>query len=409
MKKIYYWLFVFFILSFVFMGVVFGSQMPEQVRNELLPTKQPTKEEQEIVQFQESINRIIDEEFGSFKRFNEFGIYSFKDEKNNSVIFQFTDKNHPKVKGFEQRLTNSNIDKSKVEIRFVQYSSQELMEISDKIADILSSESIEGFGVGPNELEQKVMIFTDDLPVKLKERLIKEYGDLLDFKPGIHAEYLSRVKNGYNNLAGGIGLNNVCSTTAVGRKGSQYYLITAGHCLNGNNSIVYQNTVAVGRDHHKANNARLDVGLVRITNDNALSYGRYATDYFYEYSGLDATHNGPGNVVINQAVCKVGITTNRTCGTVLYGNMLVDVGGDRLLVDIARTASPSTIFATYGDSGGLVYSLNGKNVLGTVSSGADDYLYFTRIQNTIDYYTESTTDLSKMFVIYRGNPYKIVD
>lgn len=164
-----------------------------------------------------------------------------------------------------------------------------------------------------------------------------------------------------------------CSTAGVARSGTKYFLITAGHCLEGHsNTNVYQYKRNVGgfTNDHNFINRGYDIGLVTVTNANNLDGGRYASNGFYQnpvnVTGYDKAITGTtSHIPIKLTVCKTGTTTGFTCGEVVRTR---DVYPDGLVRIRAEKTVSQGIFAAKGDSGGAVIT-NDYKLAGVVQGG----------------------------------------
>ncbi|MBB5873611.1 streptogrisin B [Allocatelliglobosispora scoriae] len=164
-------------------------------------------------------------------------------------------------------------------------------------------------------------------------------------------------------LAGGdpvYGTSARCSLGANARKGTTYYMITAGHCTT-TSATWWTNsarTIAIGT--RTATSFPLnDYGAVRYTN-TALTHPSAVNTY----PGL-LTINGVGTPYVGQTVCRSGATTGVRCGTITALNATVNYA-EGTVSGLIRT----NICAEPGDSGGPLYVPSTGLILGILSGGS---------------------------------------
>ncbi|MEU8001806.1 S1 family peptidase [Catellatospora sp. NPDC049111] len=161
-------------------------------------------------------------------------------------------------------------------------------------------------------------------------------------------------------LAGGdaiYGSTARCSLGANARRGTTYYLITAGHCTNSSANWWTNSarTIAIGV-RTASSFPTNDYGLVRYT--STLSHPSAVNTY----PGLLQLY-GTGSAYVGQAVCRSGATTGVRCGTVTALNATVNYA-EGTVTGLIRT----NICAEPGDSGGPLYT-SGGIILGILSGG----------------------------------------
>ncbi|MBE0449172.1 MAG: hypothetical protein IBX64_13950, partial [Actinobacteria bacterium] len=244
-------------------------------------------------------------------------------------------------------------------------------------------------------------------------------GDLLEItvdkdfmpEPGIAR------KRDYNNLGAGIAIglpeisggSGYASTAGVGYKYNAsagkviFYIITAGHCIITKDPLGYQYKAVVGRDHHDARVSGYDMGLIRITDDNTLKYGRYATNGLYEYAErsdyYDQKIKDWNYMYRNQPVRKSGVKTGVTVGWVDSVDWKWDYTNDGygwLYGALVRSKDAKSPFSGAGDSGAVVYEYNSSNndyyAVGLISGatgGEPHCSYVTRMYDVVRYYSDS--------------------
>ncbi len=120
-------------------------------------------------------------------------------------------------------------------------------------------------------------------------------------------------------LRGGQAMNSydgrLCTTGLVTQYGSTFYLITAGHCLIGAQSPWWGEGGAMIGPAHSATFPGSDFGLLRVSDVSPLT----PRSEVASYTGY-ARIGGVADVAVGTSVCKTGLTTGTTCGTVLAKN-----------------------------------------------------------------------------------------
>ncbi|MEV0374364.1 S1 family peptidase [Streptomyces sp. NPDC050636] len=148
-----------------------------------------------------------------------------------------------------------------------------------------------------------------------------------------------------------------CSLGFNVRSGSTYYLLTAGHCTDGNPPW-YTNssrTTSIGPTAGSSFPGN-DYGIVKYTNTSVSHPGTVG--------GQDITSAGTPSV--GQSVTRRGSTTGTHSGKVTALNSTVNYGGGDIVSGLIKT----TVCAEPGDSGGPLYS--GTKALGLTSGGSGD-------------------------------------
>jgi streptogrisin B len=137
--------------------------------------------------------------------------------------------------------------------------------------------------------------------------------------------------------------------------GSTYYMLTAGHCTDGNPPW-YTNsarTTSIGPTAGSSFPTN-DYGLVRYANTSVPHPGTVGS--------VDIT--SAANATVNMAVTRRGSTTGTHSGRVTGLNATVNYGGGDVVYGMIRT----NVCAEPGDSGGPLYS--GSRAIGLTSGGS---------------------------------------
>lgn len=146
-----------------------------------------------------------------------------------------------------------------------------------------------------------------------------------------------------------------CSLGFNVRKGSTYYLLTAGHCTEGAGTWYTSSgrTTAIGPTVGSRFPGK-DHGLVRYDNGSLSHPGTVGS--------TDIT--GAAKAYVGMPVKRSGSTTGTHSGTVTGLNATVNYGGG----DIVRGMIRTNVCAEPGDSGGPLYS--GSMAVGLTSGGS---------------------------------------
>ena len=128
-----------------------------------------------------------------------------------------------------------------------------------------------------------------------------------------------------------------------------------------------------------------DYGLV-IINQVGIPGGRYASNGLYitdDPSGYSNSLKGSERAVEGQTVCKVGITTDYTCGTVIDAFERDGLAGEITIEVQKRQSYDSDFLIGQGDSGGALFDPSDMNFIGIASKTSTD----KKIDNTWYGYT----------------------
>lgn len=382
--------------------------------NNLVSAKS-TEEEKLGVDNLEEIEDSIIATYGSLENFEEEGTLIF--DENGQAVFMMKENDSNALFNNElERNISRNMDLKTGDIAIVKeskYSTKDLVDLQEAIIEeiinyndnLLKQNKLH---VSLSLTNQQITVeHVEEIPQELKQKLVLKFGNDLVFEEKDSLIKVKQEKGRYddwNNLGGGLGIKvqgqnskgHSCSTGPIAKKGSDFYLLTAGHCLFNPGSMVYQFNSTVGKKQGYANDKGYDVGLVRVTNDNTLKGGRLATNGVlvknHSSSGYDKSFNRTASVYEGMPVCKSGATTNTTCGKVTKKyDYFFDSKGNR--VNVTQVKGSGSRYSAGGDSGAIVISNNssapGNNaVLGTHSAGdgVGVYGYFTRITDTMRVY-----------------------
>ena len=356
------------------------------------------------------IFNTIDKVFGSYEAFSDKGTLYLSDK--GEIIIGIKDGSDEKV-NFTLKNSLQAIDEDNlIKIESVKYSINELEKIQDEIAQV--AQNLIGDKSVITELDviaPKITVSVEDLKTEEEQALASQFKEnntfdliqIISHDQTMNPQDEIERERDWTKLGGGIrlhdsGLGN-CTSTGIGKKGTNYFLITAGHCLQYDGSYVYQDSSIVGVDHTSGNYANIDVGLVRITSASPIP--RYATNYFYELAenktDYDRRITGSSTPIQGQFVCKSGITTGVTCGNIstlktTYSVTNGSVPGTR---NVAKVTPLSGVdYSQGGDSGSITYDPSTYKVVGIHSGGGGLVGYFTRINDVINLFTDSSNSFS---------------
>lgn len=171
---------------------------------------------------------------------------------------------------------------------------------------------------------------------------------------------IERTKGTFRELLSGgeaiyADMNWRCSAGFNVRSGSDYYMLTAGHCTDGTSTwYANSNHTTVLGSTAGSSFPKNDYGLIKYTN-TSLSYPGTV-------GNVDIT--GAGDAYVGQPVTRSGSTTGTHSGEVTALNATVNYGGGNIVRGMIRT----NVCAEPGDSGGPLYS--GGTAIGLTSGGS---------------------------------------
>ncbi len=326
-----------------------------------------TLEYKGAIKYVAEITKIIENTYGSHSKFEKVGGIRFDSEGILYLYFKQLDDNLnvEVIQSIIDLIGNSDL----LKVENIEYSTHDLISIEDeitrKIKEFYSEEEFNklAFMISADVSKQNVVLEHNGLDQDLINLLLDEYPDVFDsnITKANFETTKSRLDN-WNQLGGGLALDySNCTLGAMSSKSGVYFALTAGHCFSGSVSptggdLVRQNNVNVGRQHAEGSGwLLLDVGLIRIT-DNALNYGRYATNKIKRWDStdiFDGRFTGATQIYNGVPVCKTGITTITTCGTVTNADTTVKYKNYPTTYKVAFVSG--TDFAKPGDSGGPVF------------------------------------------------------
>lgn len=360
----------------------------------------------------EDIQKTIDEVYGNTEKFEKNGTLYFDEEGNAVFLIKKEKMKLNSTHSLKQKLQSKVSKNSKINIKEVQYSTSDWVEKQNDVIKAIVNYDKKLLTEG--HIDVSLSLTHQKLTLKSKKEIPKELKNLLDDVSNgllqyqvtdeliIYKEEKGRFE-GWNNLGGGLAIKvqgqpqpgqPFCSTGPVAKKGSDYFLLTAGHCFFPTGTLVYQYNETLGREHAIGNSAGYDVGLIKVTSDNTLPKGRLATNGILvrnNSEGYDNSFNRTADVYEGLPVCKSGFRTGHTCGVVIekYGTA---TDSRNNIVNVTEVRGTGADYSDGGDSGAATISNNTSGVgshaiLGTHFGGYDTqtetYGAFTRIVDTI--------------------------
>lgn len=352
---------------------------------------------------------ILDKVFGSYEAFSDKGTIYLSNS--GEIIIGLTGISDEKLNTLKASLQVIDED-NLIKFESVKYSINELEQIQDEVA-LAVQRLIEDKSVitDLDLIDKKITVSVEDLKTDEEQKILSylnqnNYIDLIQLKSHDQSMNpygeLARARN-WTKLGGGIQIRNaydhLCTTAGIGKKGTNYFVLTAAHCLDSNNTYVKQDTATLGVVHSRGHYSNIDVGLIRVTTASTIT--RYATNYFYELAenkdDYDRRVTGSSTPIQGQFVCKSGITTGVTCGNIstLKTTYMDPNGLAPGTRNVARITPLSGVdYSQTGDSGAITYDPSTYRVVGIHSGGGGLTGLMTRINDVISLYSDSTNTFS---------------
>jgi hypothetical protein len=273
-------------------------------------------------------------------------------------------------------------DEKKLKVYKIGKSEKELDKLHEKLWDSrneLLGEGIEVINVSTDVVNGKIIVGVRDVNEEKREKLNKQYGELLDVREADIASDDADRSSTWNPMQAGAkitysnaGSNYKCSVGFMASDGLNKYVVTAGHCKPATSTQFYQGTTSLGQMPYKNQSGNSDAGLIGGGPSNVT----YQGGKIYLTSTTTGQYNMTQNAsedVVGEAVCMSGASSNTnpvTCGTILNKNYSATISGFSFTK--LRTASYTS---NGGDSGGIVY--NGSKLKGVDKghTGSGDAIY----------------------------------
>lgn len=264
----------------------------------------------------------------------------------------------------------------------LKYTSQELKKVNAELARKFPDLRTNGNEIVSSYIDDasnKVIVEAKALTEESRVQLLELYGDMIDIRIDTSFVFPSKAFSRYDDmsvLGGGIAFRTAhgqeCTNGAEATKLGVKFMVTAGHCLDGDGQTVWQYNKIVGVDHYTGDTSGgQDIGLIKIT-DNT----RKISNYIFKQSAsyYDATFTSTGSVQTGTTVCKSGISTQYTCTTVQtssYNTVTID---GTIYPDQIKFGNAYGNMAESGDSGSPLWGGNTLyGIVSTAVSGAQGY------------------------------------
>ncbi|WP_186786212.1 S1 family peptidase [Paenibacillus agilis] len=398
------------LVVFLFIVSIFVDDSYVDARPSALNVEHEVSEEQiaeemvYLMQMQEKVSEIL----GSYEAIQDYGTVHIDRSNGFKIVigFKVEDSKTARIKAELGELLSNRV--AFVPSKFTYH---ELNEIKDQIID--QKQQLESTGtvissVGVDEAQQRVNVtVTEAKDLKSLNQLseVSKAGNdvihiVIDPEAKNYTEFSRR--DNHTILGGGIGFlfspyatHNYCTTAFTATKDEKKFIVTAGHCLNGNQAIVKQWDNNVGRDHVSYFSSKgIDVGLIDVTNS-----GRKISNSIFKnaVTNYDAKYTQSGSFVANQYVCKSGLTTGYTCGQVQETSTSFEDSITGITVrDVVKIVATGNYkdYSQGGDSGSITWA--GDVLLGIHSAGGDS-------QNQSWGYAAKTSKMTEYF----GTTFKI--
>ncbi|WP_138416592.1 S1 family peptidase [Aquibacillus sediminis] len=279
---------------------------------------------------------------------------SSKDQKRLEKLEKIVDKlNKSYPNEYEaEEITHSFDELVEMQNEFAQLADS--LNIENYVLDLVSSKNSLNLIVDTISSENKQIIketFGNKLSITIDENIVQKY-------KGKEEVYKDRTED-WNSQGAGIGLRinqndgsyYTCSTAGVAQKDTKLWVITAGHCNNHGNTF-HQWNKQLGTTHLDATESDYDFLLIDVSGS---PISRYASNGLYSNTGDTSTGYDSileGSFVQKEGlrVCKVGITTNRTCGEVTVARRQAGLFNTGIVTSVV--SGDGSILSGGGDSGG---------------------------------------------------------
>jgi streptogrisin C len=248
--------------------------------------------------------------------------------------------------------------------RLVEHSRRELNAIKDRLDEAagvsgrggVRRAKVEARDIGLSAwaldpVTNSVLVTVTAEQAETAEALVAEYGDAVTVErtpaaPEIAADFMDGgdAINGASCSAG-FNLRNL-STGAR-------YLLTAGHCVNAGSTLRGQGGVNFGQVNESWFPV-YDDAIARNQNTSYWIQGPWV-DVNPSNGGI-VTSSGSTDALVGTVVCKSGVTTKWTCGTITAKNQTVNYGGGNTVYGLTR----HNACVEKGDSGGANVAFYGS-------------------------------------------------
>jgi len=341
---------------------------------------------------------VIKETFESIEAVDEYGEFYIDNEVGLKFVLALAKEDEKTDKLI--RDIDSLVPSELFIVEKVKYSKQYLVTLAEEILSSLQK-SGKKYNIETSVKNQKVYIKTDveDSIKQALEIFVNDYDGVVE----VVDEYIENSPaatrgDNHTKLGGGIAIDsNNCSTAVTATKGTNEFLLTAGHCFSGTGATVKQNSTNVGVVHLNAyGNLGTDVALIKLTDTTRkITNGYYYSSILAAGGYYDKSYTSSSTVINGQLLCKAGIKTNVTCGTVIDTAAPVTYTSGSTTINLTgliKVQKDDGGIVLPGDSGGIVFNAyRDYEVVGIVSGNsiasgtfpAGYYGYMTKIGNAI--------------------------
>ncbi|MFD7524104.1 trypsin-like serine protease [Paenibacillus chitinolyticus] len=321
--------------------------------------------------------------YGDLRKFEETGsLYIEQNSEGKSIVIGYI-KDDKLIEDLTKNIKSAH-PTSRIKFKQIKYSYDQLKKIKDEIVEEwpnLKKKGTYPLEISIDDINQKVIFTVSKTNTETKNELQQKYGEVLQIIEDPLTEINSNVKreDNFGTLGGGIGLQMVrdkvyvCTTAGTATKNGVRFIITAGHCLKANQDIVSQFSNYVGKDHYSGLVAGtgIDIGLVKIEDNN-----RWITSKILKNSpspDYDAKYISTGAFTGGETVCKAGLETNYTCGSVISTSTDITLVDGRVIKDTAKIYNTNydinNKICDASDSGAPLWT--GDTLKGVLSSGVE--------------------------------------
>lgn len=318
----------------------------------------------------EKFERELDKLDMTIDDINDVGDLYFKEEK----VFLHLDSSNKDTKRLQKlkKIVDQINGENQLSLltESVAYSYDELLKIQDEFVKSAMDRNFVDYLTYIDSETNRVKVEVEELSegnsflneYKNNAAIVIETNE--DLKQEFHSEpeaAKSRIED-WNSLGAGIGIKvfgpsntATCSTAGIAKKGSSLWVMTAGHC-NDKGDTFYQYNTRLGTTHLDATASDFDFLLINV---NATNIARYATNGLYNdvgdtSTGYDGELTGDFLEKTGLKVCKVGITTDRTCGEISRVGVRRGWLGSNIAVTEVR--NDGSLLSKEGDSGGAWFT-----------------------------------------------------
>ncbi|WPK13514.1 S1 family peptidase [Lysinibacillus louembei] len=256
------------------------------------------------------------------------------------------------------------------------YSEEDLNAISDAIWAKKAELNLDFDSTRVDVVNEKIIIGIVEYSTIKEEELLKIFNNY-----PIEVEQIESPRNFRGPYGGELivtSRGNTCSTGYYATSGSNYYLVTAGHC-----SILYDKvttkqttyytdvykygTTTLGQVSSIRHTGYVDALTIKVPS-SMVNSNIYLNGAVRKMTSSQARNAD----IVGQAVCKTGKTTFVTCGTLISKNTSYEVWGNQFI-----GMRSTNLHAEHGDSGGTVY--NNFQYLGIIKGTHGGYVTYTHI------------------------------